>query len=127
MITRMKRVLLLASATAACVWLTACSSCMTPYGPMGWKGGYEDTHIKDNTYYVNVQVNAYTSPIKAAEYFHRRAKELCEANGYGDYRISGERNTSTQMAVGSYGGGSMSASTMNKPGMAGYVDCLKKK
>jgi hypothetical protein len=99
------------------------TGCATPYQKMGFTGGYEDTHLKANTYYVNVQTNAYTSQITAVQYFHRRAKELCLENGYEDYRISNERDTSG--AFGTYGGGA--ASVAQKPGFAGYVECLGKK
>lgn len=94
---------------------------------MGFSGGYEDTHIRDNIYYVNVQTNGFTSPLKAAEYFHRRAKELCREHGFSDYRTSGEKDTSTQAVIGSYGSGSINASSVNKPSMAGYVECINKK
>lgn len=103
--------------------LAGCSA--TPYQPMGFTGGYKDAHIRDNIYFVEVSTNAYTSQTTAAQYFHRRARELCLENGYKDYRIQGERDTSTAFATGSYGGGTATASTMNKPGFSGYVACLK--
>lgn len=106
------------------IFVSGCSS--TPYQPMGFTGGYKDTHIKGNLYFVEISTNGYTDQTTAVQYFHRRAKEVCVENGYKDYKISGERDTSTQMAVGSYGGGSVSASTINKPGVSGYVECLKK-
>ena len=106
------------------LFLVGCSS--TPYQPMGFTGGYEDTHIKDNLYFVEVATNAYTSQSTAAQYFHRRAKEVCIENGYKDYKIQRERDTSTAFATGSYGGGSVTASTLNKPGFSGYVECIKK-
>jgi hypothetical protein len=92
---------------------------------MGFTGGYKDAHIKDNLYFVEVATNAYTSQSTAAQYFHRRAKEVCQENGYRDYKIKGERDTSTQFATGSYGSGTVTASSMNKPGFSGYVECVK--
>jgi hypothetical protein len=100
--------------------LTGCAA--TPYQPMGFTGGYEDTHIKDNIYYVSFQANANTSHTTAAQYFNRRAKEVCLENGYQDYRLYGERDTSG--AFGTYGGGQ--AHVSGKPGFASYVECLKK-
>ncbi len=97
----------------------------TPYQKMGFTGGYEDTHIKGNTYYVNVSTNAYTSATTAAQYFHRRAKELCEENGYRDYKVRQERDTSTSSVTVTGGYGSASGSTLLHPGFAGYVDCIK--
>ena len=108
---------------AVFAFLAACSS--TPYQPMGFTGGYKDAHIKDNIYFVEIATNAYTSQTTAAQYFHRRAREVCLENGYKDYRIQGERDTSTAFATGSYGGGSVTASSMNKPGVSGYVVCIK--
>lgn len=114
-----------ASIIAAGLLLAACA---TPYqrNPGGLStGGYEDTHIRDNVYYVNVTTNGFTSPVTAAEYFHRRAKELCAENGYKDYTTKDERDTSTAsvMVSGSYG--SASGGTMLHPGFAGYVICIK--
>jgi len=97
----------------------------TKYQPMGFKGGYRDAHIRDNIYFVEVSTNAYTSQTTAAQYFHRRANEVCIENGYKDYKIQGERDTSTRYATGSYGGGVVTASSMNKPGFSGYVECIK--
>ncbi|MCW8887848.1 MAG: hypothetical protein OQK25_02170 [Gammaproteobacteria bacterium] len=104
-------------------FLVGCSA--TPYQPMGFTGGYKDAHIRDNLYFVEVSTNAYTSQSTAAQYMHRRAKEVCIENGYKDYKIQGERDTSTQFATGSYGSGSVTASSMNKPGFSGYVRCIK--
>jgi hypothetical protein len=105
------------------VLLVGCGA--TQYQPMGWTGGYTDAHIKDNIYFVEISTNAYTSQTTAAQYFHRRAKEVCLENGYKDYKIKSERDTSTSYATGSYGGGVVTASSVNKPGVSGYVECLK--
>jgi len=103
--------------------VAGCSA--TPYQPMGFTGGYKDSHIRDNLYYVEISTNAYTSQGTAAQYMHRRAQEVCVENGYKDYKIEGQRDTSTQFATGSYGGGSVSASSMNKPGFSGNVRCVE--
>jgi len=108
-----------AISASALLIVAGCSG--TPYQPMGITGGYKDAHIKDNIYFVEVTTNAWTSETTAAQYFHRRAKEVCLENGYGDYRIQGERDTSTEYAMASHGSGG----TMNKPGFAGYVECIK--
>lgn len=105
------------------VLIAGCSA--TPYQPMAFSGGYKDAHIRDNLYFVEISTNAYTSQSTAAQYMHRRAKEVCIENGYKDYKIERERDTSTQFASGSYGSGSVTASSMNKPGFSGYVRCIK--
>jgi hypothetical protein len=83
--------------------LTSLAACATPYQQMGYRGGFEDAWIRDDTYFLNVQTNAFTSQLVAAQYFHRRARELCYEHGYQDYRIVNERDTSGAFA--SYGGG----------------------
>ena len=112
-----------AAIIAALVSLAGCGA--TPYQPMAFKGGYRDTHIKDNIYFVEIATNAYTTQSTAAQYFHRRAQEVCTENGYRDYEMQGQRDTSTQFATGTYGAGSLTATSMNKPGFSGYVECKK--
>jgi hypothetical protein len=97
----------------------------TPYQPKGFTGGYTDTHLKNNLYYVEFSGNAYLDRTTAIKYLHRRAKELCEINGYNDYELMDEKDSSTIMLVGSYGSGSITASTMDKPVVSGYVKCIK--
>lgn len=111
----------------AFLFLFLLTSCATPYQSKGFSGGYEDTHIKDNIYFVEFTSNAYTSFSVTAKYFHRRAKEVCEENGYKDYRITSEKDISGMWGTASYGGGTGSISTQAKPGSAGYVECLKVK
>ncbi len=94
------------------------SGCSTPYQRLGLLGGYEDGHIKDNIYYVNVQVNGVTSQETAAQYLHRRAKEVCLENGYQEYKVYGERNTSSTGIAGGV--------SIRRPGIAGYVECMRK-
>ena len=101
------------------------SGCATPYQPRGFAGGYTDAHLKDNLYHVTFEGNAFIDQSTAVRYLHRRAKELCLENGYKDYTVKDPRDASTQMMMGSYGSGSISASTMNKPLVSGYVECLK--
>lgn len=94
------------------------SGCSTPYQRLGFLGGYEDGHIKDSIYFVSVQVNGVTSQKTAAQYLDRRAKEVCLENGYQEYKIYGKRNTSTTGIAGS--------ASINRPGIAGYVECTQK-
>ena len=99
--------------------------CATPYQEKGFSGGYEDTHIKDNVYFVEFTSNAYTSFTTTAKFFHRRAKELCLENGYKDYKIRSEKDISGMWGTASYGGGTGTISVAAKPGSAGYVECIK--
>ena len=55
------------------------SGCKTTYQPRGSTGGYEDKKLSEGVYYIYSRVNAYTKPEKALEFWHRRAKELCNS------------------------------------------------
>lgn len=100
----------------------ALCACATPYQPAG-RGllGYKDAHIRDNIYYVQFRGNEALDTVLAAQYFHRRAKEVCAENHYHDYRLSQERDT-TNYSGGVYG---TVASMSGLPGFAGYVECLQ--
>lgn len=53
----------------------------TPYQPMGYRGGYEDSDLGGGRHRITVRVNSNTSRGRALEYLHRRAGELCQ-DGY---------------------------------------------
>ena len=112
-----KKITLLAVLTVNAA-LCACAG--TPYQPANWTGGYKDAHIRDNLYYVEFSGNALLDTVTAAQYFHRRAREVCQENGYSDYRISQEKDITGLQAIGSSSG----ATVLQKPGLAGYVECL---
>lgn len=61
--------------------LLTLASCATPYQQMGYRGGYSDRRIAENTYVIRARVNGFTGEDTAVEYAHRRAGELCPA-GY---------------------------------------------
>lgn len=100
-----------------------CGCGATEYQPKGFKGGYEDAHIKDNLYFVEFQSNAYTDQLTTERYFLRRAKEICEENGYKDFKIKGEKDITLSHGIMA---GAMVA-FVPKPGSAGYVECLNTK
>lgn len=107
-----------------CIWFIA--SCgATAYQPKGFTGGYTDTHIKDNIYFVEISCNAFTSQTTAVQYLHRRAMEVCKENGYCDYRIQGERDATGIGFIGSYGSGHVSGGTMEYPGRNAYIECIR--
>jgi hypothetical protein len=94
--------------------------CATPYQPSGFRGGYKDVHIRDNVYYVEFGGNALITASTAAQYFHRRAKEVCVEHGYRDYRVSQPKDITGYAGIVN----ETSASLLQKPGFAGYVECL---
>jgi hypothetical protein len=114
----------------AAVVCVLASGCATPYQRdtgFGCTGGYKDTHIKDNTYYVQIRVNVDAGQLKAVEYLNRRARELCMENGFNDYRIYETTDTSGYSITVSHGPYVSSGGVGRQPGIAGYVDCLKPK
>ena len=94
--------------------------CATPYQPNGIRGGYKDTHLHDNVYYVAFGGNAWIDKGTAVQYFHRRAKELCTEKGFANYRVLKESDSSQWQAVGGYG----TASSYEKPVWGGEVECV---
>jgi len=106
----------LLSITVSCAALAGCVMKPTPYQPMAYAGGYRDTHIHDNIYYVTFKGNAFLDTGTAVQYFHRRAKELCKEKGYTDYRVMSEKDSSNYTAT--------YASTMEKPTYGGQIECV---
>jgi len=98
----------------------ALGACATPYQPNGLRGGYKDTHLHDNVYYVAFGGNAWIDKGTAVQYFHRRAKELCVEKGFSNYRVLRESDSSQWQAVGGYG----TASAYEKPVWGGEIECI---
>ncbi|MFH2045445.1 MAG: hypothetical protein ABIK92_09905 [Pseudomonadota bacterium] len=109
---------------AVCFLFVGCANA-TPYQPMGFTGGYKDTHVKDDVYFVEVRCNAFTDHSTAVQYLHRRAMEVCKENGYCDYRLKGERDSSGHGYIGSYGSGYISAGGIQYPARNAYIECIK--
>ena len=83
-------------------------------GPTTYEHSYRDTHIKDNIYFIEVQCSALTNSTTAISYFCRRAEELCQENGYQDYRIKGEIKDVT-----------VTEKRYRYPQFQGQIECLK--
>jgi predicted RNA-binding protein with PIN domain len=113
----------------------------TPYGRQGTIGGdgvqqgYKDAHIRDNIYYVEVCCNYRTDRETAAQYFERRASELCTENGYQSsrtYNVQDTSGTASQMTdfrsgVGSGNSAGLAFTDVERvyPGFSGYVECSR--
>ena len=112
--TRLVRItmLLVVSATVG--------ACKTPYQPNGVRGGYKESHLHDDVYYVAFGGNAWIDRGTVIQYFHRRAKELCTEKGFANYRVLNQKDSSQWMAVAGYG----SASSYEKPLFGGEVECI---
>ena len=99
-----------------------CASCMTPYQPKTWTGGYEDEYLGDDTYMIIVNVNGFSGMSTAYDYFHRRAREIVAENGYMRYEvIEVESSTGTSMHTKKDGRVTMS----QKPSYFGRIKCYR--
>ncbi len=98
------------------------AGCMTPYQSMGLAGGYEDQSLGDDKYMIIVKVNGFTDASTAYKYFHRRAQEIVEENGYKRYEvIEMESSTKTRVSTKKDGGIVMS----HKPRYFGRIVCFR--
>lgn len=70
-------------------------SCVTPYQPSGFSGGYTDQKVGKNKYLINFSGNGYTSSSTARAYAFRRAKEVCQKNGYDDFELLNQNTENT--------------------------------
>ena len=66
----------------------------TPYQPMGFKGGYENTQLDKNVFEVTFSGNGLTSRQRVRDFAMLRSAELTIQNGY-KYFISINENTSS--------------------------------
>lgn len=91
------------------------AGCATPYQPMAFSGGVEETALGNSMYVVHASVNGYTSQGTAVQYAYRRAAELCPA-GF-DLSDKSESSTSSYWRTG-YG-----VQQINKPEVTIVVRC----
>lgn len=71
-----------------CLLTTACAS---GYKQYGWNGGYKEQQLSENMYEVTYLGSATAPQDTVNEYWHRRAKELC--NDDYQYRITNVRGS----------------------------------
>jgi len=71
--------------------ITGCMT-STPYQPMGFKGGYENTQLDKNVFEVTFSGNGLTSRQRVRDFAMLRSAELTIQNGY-KYFISINENT----------------------------------
>lgn len=82
--------------------ITVMTGCTTPYGSMGWKGGYEDLQLNDNTYRVSFQGNGVTPRETVEIYALYRCAELTVEKGYDHFIVVDKGDGSQFSAAGSY-------------------------
>lgn len=77
-------------------------SCVTPYQPNGFAGGYEDQRLGGGRYMVTFYGNGYTHMGTVRSYAIRRANEACEERGAGEALIANiDGNTAASSTGGS--------------------------
>lgn len=91
---------------ALVVLLAACTPKPTPYQPLGKKGGYEETRIKENTFRVSFKGNRSTLETVVLDYLYLRCAELTRDAGYSHFVILQDYGK-TQGKEGSRGGFSL--------------------
>lgn len=73
--------------------------CVTPYQRASADGGYKDEKLGPGHYLVQVEGTPRTDALTLRSYFHRRASELCAAEGFASYRHALESGVRTTGAV----------------------------
>ena len=109
--------------------------CATPYQPLGFSGGYDDTRLGDDIFLVNFRGNGYTSQSKSFDYTLLRASELLIEAGYPYFTIISDNDVSKTGLVfmgqsQTYGGSTStggSAVPITKPGNRLIVQGFKNK
>ena len=71
----------------------------TPYQPMGFKGGYENTQLDKNVFEVTFSGNGLTSRQRVRDFAMLRSAELTIQNGYKYFISTNENTSSTQHTV----------------------------
>jgi hypothetical protein len=87
----------------ALLLLGALSGCATPYQRLGWRGGYTDQFLGDDTYYIIARVNRFSEEAAAFQFFHHRASEIVKANGYQRYEVLEYRSYQRDGGYRAYG------------------------
>ncbi len=72
------------SLTSFSLFLT---SCATGYHPRNLAGGYEEQEIGTDRWMVSFHGNGHTSGATVKAYALRRVLEICEEEGFDDYKI----------------------------------------
>ena len=95
--------------------IVASAAACTPYQRNGFMGGYTDLKVRPGMYAITVQGNAYTAKSTLVEYWHRRARELCN----GDYMPQ----TSVSSTTSYSGGFSTDVMSFTRGDVEGYAVC----
>lgn len=89
--------------------------CSTPYQSVGFRGGYFETKIDNDTFFVGFRGNGYTGAFTAKLYTMRRAAELTLKNGYTHFVEISNDDSSNKYYVHHFNGNYGSSHTVSKP------------
>ena len=92
------------------------SGCVTPYGPKGAMGGYENYQVGEDEHQIIVSGNGYTDQGTLMQYLHRRATEICGSRGYKTTNTTAD----TASSVGTFGN---SIQTVNRSTVSAIIEC----
>lgn len=68
------------------------AGCATPYQPDGFRGGYTETRLTQNTWRVNFQGNGFTRRSETQDYALLRCAELTLQQGYRYFALADSRS-----------------------------------
>ena len=110
----------------------------TPYQKAEGQGGfgYSDYHVKDNIYHITFTGNVETDWEAVVDYFNRRAKDVCDGQGYPSFNILSDANIPSPIEMsdkkrlgGTYSqryGMQWNSTVEQNRQVSGSVECLKK-
>ena len=107
-----------ASCSIAFVCLTlVVAGCATGYGKLGWRFGYSDRRIDENTFLVSFQANGYTPQPTLQTYVLLRCAEVAAEAGYDYFVIVEASDTSKAVPIVMPG----SSTSYTTGGASGYA------
>ena len=117
--------------------------CSTPYQSSGFRGGFKETRLDDNSFMVDFRGNGFTSKERAYDFSLLRASELTLEYGYKYFIVMSESEYSSEYTTQSYSstnikvnssGNKATATTTNygghsvsKPSAKKIIVCFKEK
>lgn len=101
------------------------TSCVTPYQPKGFRGGYEEVEVGTNKYMVSFTGNGNTSAITVQQYGLRRARELCNEKGFSDFTALENQltNDKSSATINCWGGNNCNVSETSRHSYAIVISC----
>ena len=115
----MKKLLLL-------VLIVSISGCATPYQSSGFRGGFKDTRLDDNSFMIDFKGNGFTSKERAYDFSLLRSAEITLENGYKYFIVMSENEYSSEYKTQSYSSTDTKVS-VSKPSAKKIIVCFKEK